>query len=73
MQLPPITKYRYSIHSRAGATVSNLLIAGRDEADARRKLLQMYPGCEVLECVCEEGEAKLQSLSFEDVAKLITR
>ena len=73
MQLPTMTKFRYSIRSRTGATVSNLVIAGKDEADAQRKLLQMYPGCEVLECVCEEGDGRSQSLSFDDVAKLLTR
>jgi len=30
--------------------VDNLLIHGRDEVDAERKLRQMYPHCKVLQC-----------------------
>jgi hypothetical protein len=73
MQPPAFTKYRFSIRSRAGVEVGNLLIAGRDEAEARRKLMQMYPGCVVLECVCQLPDAPPATLNFEDVASLITR
>jgi hypothetical protein len=73
MQPPAITKYRFSIRSRSGVGVDNLSIAGRDEAEARRKLMQIYPGCEVLECNCQQADARPATLSYEDVASLISR
>lgn len=68
-----MTKFRFSIRTRVGSLVSNLLISGRDQAEAERKLRQMYLNCEILECVVQPPDEKSPSLSFEDVASLITR
>ena len=46
-----ISKYHFRIRTRQGSIVDKLLIQGRDEADAQRKLRQMYPHCEILECL----------------------
>ena len=43
------TKYRFRIRTRQGLVVEKLMIHGRDEADAERKLRQMYPHCEIIE------------------------
>ncbi|OGA34318.1 MAG: hypothetical protein A3F75_02420 [Betaproteobacteria bacterium RIFCSPLOWO2_12_FULL_64_23] len=43
-------KYGFRIRTRSGLMVDNLLIHGRDEVDAERKLRQMYPHCKVLQC-----------------------
>lgn len=45
-----ITKYGFRIRTRSGLIVDNLLIHGRDEVDAERKLRQMYQYCEILQC-----------------------
>ena len=45
-----IMKYGFRIRTRSGLIVNNLLIYGRDEVDAERKLRQMYQHCEILEC-----------------------
>jgi hypothetical protein len=45
-----ITKFGFRIRTRDGLIVDNLLIHGRDEVDAERKLRQMYRQCKVLEC-----------------------
>lgn len=45
-----ITKYGFRIRTRSGLIVDNLLIHGKDEADAERKLRQMYQHCSILEC-----------------------
>ena len=42
-------KYRFRIRTRQGLVVEKLTIHGRDEADAERKLRQMYPHCEIIE------------------------
>ena len=43
-------KFAFSIVTREGQRVSRIVIAGRDQADAERKLLQMYRHCTVMEC-----------------------
>jgi hypothetical protein len=69
---PAYTKYGFRIRTRDGSLVENLAITGRDEADAVRKLRQMYRECEILETNAVQGEMKTAALSFEDVAKIIT-
>jgi alpha-D-ribose 1-methylphosphonate 5-triphosphate synthase subunit PhnG len=49
VQSATITRYGFRIRTRSGLIVDNLLIHGRDEADAERKLLQMYQHCKILE------------------------
>jgi hypothetical protein len=73
---PSFTKYGFRIRTRVGLVVDNLMIHGRDESDAQRKLRQMYQDCEILECVCHTGAAnggRSQSANFEDVVSLITQ
>ena len=48
MHSATITKYGFRIRTRSGLVVDNLLIHGRDEADAERKLMQMYQHCKIL-------------------------
>lgn len=71
MRPPSITKYVYQIRSRNGAIVDNLQIFGRDEEDARRKLLQMYPHCEILDSRVTQAE-RGSNTTYEDVLQLIS-
>lgn len=76
MLTPAFTKYGFRIRTRVGLVVDNLMIHGRDESDAQRKLRQMYQGCEILECVrhvAGSGHARSQASNFEDVVSLITQ
>jgi len=50
MSSSTIIKYGFRIRTRSGLIVDNLLIHGRDEIDAERKLRQMYQHCKILEC-----------------------
>lgn len=50
MSSSAIIKYGFRIRTRSGLIVDNLLIHGRDEVDAERKLRQMYQHCNILEC-----------------------
>lgn len=65
------TKFGFRIRTRDGSLVDNLAIIGKDEADAIRKLRQMYRDCEILESGTVQDELKTASMSFEDIAKLI--
>lgn len=67
------TKFAFRIRTRLGVVVDNLLIHGRDEEDAQRKLRQMYRGCEILESGCHRANARSSLSSFEDVVNLIVR
>jgi hypothetical protein len=72
MQPSSFPKFGFRIHTRTGATVDNLIIAGQDEADAVRKLRQMYRECQILECVPQKEELRTAAANFEDVAGLIS-
>jgi hypothetical protein len=73
MQAPAVTKYGFRIRTRIGMVVDHLMIPGRDEIEARRKLRQIYRDCEILDCVCVRGTVRTPVTSFEDVVSLITR
>ena len=68
----PLTKYAFRIRTRDGLVVSNLLIHGRAEDDAQRKLRQIYRDCEILECICHQGAERRLTANFEDVLNLIS-
>ena len=73
-----MTKFGFVIRTRSGLTVDNLVIHGRDQADAERKLGQMYLHFEILErqVIQEEntstkGTAPKETAAFEDIVSLI--
>ena len=67
------TKYGFRIRTRSGSVVENLLISGKDEPDAERKLRQMYMDCEILEArSCAAAVGRNSPVTFEDVVDLIS-
>ena len=73
MQIPVSTKYGFRIRTRSGSVVDNLLIFGRDEPDAERKLRQIYLGCEILEAKRMVIQAPRSGpVTYEDVVDLIS-
>lgn len=73
MHAPVVTKFAFRIRTRVGMVVDNLLIPGRDQTEAQRKLRQIYRDCEILACVCHRGSGRAAATNFEDVVSLITR
>lgn len=67
------TKFGFRIRTRAGSFVDHLVIAGRDEADATRKLQQMYRDSQIIECVAQKEDSRMTAVTFEDIANLISR
>jgi hypothetical protein len=68
------TKYGFRIRTRTGMRVDNLMIHGRDLADAQRKLEQMYRHCEILETKTVPVPHRLDAAaSFEDVLALVAK
>ncbi len=68
-------KYNFSILTRDGQKVENIVIAGRDEAEAERKLRQMYRYCEIVSSNTKEaGDRRGQQvISVEDILSLISK
>lgn len=69
-----MNKYRFRIRTRNGLVLEQLNIQARERADAERKLFQMYPGAEVLECLegVESTERK-ENIDLSGVLSLISR
>ena len=77
------TKFGFRIRTRQGLVVEHLMIHGRNEADAERKLRQMYPHCEILERSVMQPAVMQPALapasgtpdgtSFEEIVSLITK
>ena len=62
-------KYGFRIQTRAGSTVDNLVIQGRDREEAERKLRQVYHHCTIIEgkLLAEQADGS----DFESVISLI--
>lgn len=77
------TKFGFRIRTRQGLIVEHLMIHGRNEADAERKLRQMYLHCEILERSVMQPATMQPSLatpaatadgtSFEEIVSLISK
>lgn len=67
-------KFDFAIQTRSGQKIDSIVIAGRDQADAERKLFQMYRHCTVLNCKERRpGERTWQASSMEDILTLISK
>ena len=73
MQLSSTAKYGFRIRTRSGAVVDNLLIFGKDEPDAERKLRQIYLGCEIIEAKRLVIQVQRSNpVTYEEVVDLIS-
>jgi hypothetical protein len=67
-------KYEFSIRTRSGQKLESLVIGGTDQADAERKLFQMYRNCTVIRCNERWPDEKTwQATSMEDLLTLISK
>jgi type II secretory pathway component PulF len=69
-------KFDFSIQTRDGQKVDSIVIAGRDEAEAERKLRQMYRYCEIVSCNSKQADSSVggqQTMSVEDILSLISK
>ena len=80
--MPSLTtqKFGFRIRTRHGLIVEHLMIHGRDEADAERKLRQIYQHCEILErsvmqpaVMQPASPAAATGETFEEIVSLISR
>jgi hypothetical protein len=68
-------KFDFSIRTRDGQRIVSVVIAGRDQEEAERKLNQMYRYCEVLTCEIRKHDdhRPQQAISVEDIITLISK
>lgn len=66
-------KFGFKIRTRSGLVVDNLLIPGTDQADAERKLNQIYRHCEILETkTVQQTSAREETMDIDGIISLIS-
>jgi len=68
-------KFNFSIQTRDGQKIVSVVIAGRDQEEAERKLRQMYRHCEIVSCNANQMEDHMnqQVVSVEDIITMISK
>lgn len=66
-----VEKFIFRIRTRSGLVVDNLSIQANDVTLAECRLMQMYPGCQILETASERARIGSQSTSYEELIDLI--
>jgi len=68
-------KFGFAIKTREGQMVESLFIAGLNQADAERKLRQMYFNCQVVRCSSAPMEMRRgsQGIDLEELLSMIAR
>jgi hypothetical protein len=75
MSLPaaPLCKFGFRIRTRSGLPVDNLVVHARDQAEAERRISQMYMHCEIIECKQLQTAARDEGSDLENIISLISR
>ena len=66
-------KFGLKIRTRSGLPVDNLVVQARDQAEAERKVTQMYMHCEILECRQIQTAARDDATDLDGIISLISR
>ena len=66
-------KFGLKIRTRSGLPVDNLVVHARDQAEAERKITQMYMHCEILECRQIQMAARDDVTDLDGIISLISR
>ncbi len=66
-------KFGLKIRTRSGLPVDNLVVQARDQAEAERKITQMYMHCEILECTQIQAATRGDATDLDGIISLISR
>jgi len=66
-------KFGLKIRTRSGLPVDNLVVHARNQAEAERKITQMYMHCEILECQQIETATRDDAIDLDGIISLISR
>jgi hypothetical protein len=64
-------RYGFNIRTRTGQRVDNISIMAGSQADAERRLRQMYLQCEIIDCREQAVPRRVDTLDVERVISLI--
>ena len=64
-------RYGFNVRTRTGQRVDNIMIMAPSQADAERRLMQMYVQCEIVECRMQPVPRRLDTLDIEGVIGMI--
>ena len=69
-----MTRYGFTIRTRSGQRVDHIMIMAATQADAERRLMQMYVQCEILECRMQSVPRRVDTpqLDIEGVIGMIS-
>lgn len=67
-----MNRYGFSIRTRHGQRVDNILIMAATQGDAERRLRQMYDRCVIEECAQSGAPRRLETLDVDSVIGLIS-
>ena len=68
-----LIKFGFRIRTRSGLPVENLVVHARDQAEAERKITQMYMHCEIIECKQIASPVREEGTDLEGIISLISR
>jgi hypothetical protein len=68
-----LTKFAFRIRARSGTPVDNLLVQAADRAQAERRINQMYPYCEIIECRELTATPRDETASLDSILSIIAR
>ncbi|MDP1636365.1 MAG: hypothetical protein Q8L69_16990, partial [Gallionellaceae bacterium] len=63
------------IRTRDGLPIARLMILGKDQEEAERKLMQMYHHCEIINCASDHQVTvkKRQNTFIESITSLLAK
>lgn len=67
-----MVRFAFSLKTRSGQRVDNIMIMAGSQADAERRLRQMYQQCEILQCTAQAVPRRVDTLDVEEVIGLIS-
>ena len=65
-------RFGFNIRTRSGQRVDNICIMAGSQADAERRLRQMYHHCEIVHCQTEAVNLRSEPLDVEGVIGIIS-
>jgi hypothetical protein len=67
-----MVRFGFSIKTRSGQRVDNIMIMAGSQEDAKRRLRQMYCLCEIVQCSAQAVPRRVDRLDVEEVIGLIS-
>ena len=66
-------RFGFQIRTKSGQRIDNISIVAAKQADAERRLRQMYHHCEIIDCREQAVPRRIDTLDVENVIGLISR